>query len=81
MADKVRLMPNALLTEGFSFQIITKEVEVNNWKKKYEQCKQEVEEMRLDYKLLQAFSCRGRETFSTRVWQRKDTSDVYIDKV
>ncbi|MEQ2203259.1 hypothetical protein XENOCAPTIV_027634 [Xenoophorus captivus] len=35
-----------------SFQIITKEVETNDWKKKYEQCKQEVDEMRLENTLL-----------------------------
>lgn len=58
-----------MLTDGFSFQIITKEAEVSSWKKKYDQGKQEVDEMRLDYKLLQAqsvmkesFSMRGAET-------------------
>lgn len=37
-----------MLTDNVSFQIITKEVEVSDWKKKYEQGKQEVAEMRLE---------------------------------
>lgn len=39
-------------SQTVSFQIITKEVETNDWKKKYEQCKQEVDEMRLENILL-----------------------------
>lgn len=38
-----------------SFQIITKEVEANDWKKKYESSRQEVTEMRLENMLLHAF--------------------------
>uniref|UniRef100_A0A8D3AIA2 Transforming acidic coiled-coil-containing protein C-terminal domain-containing protein n=1 Tax=Scophthalmus maximus TaxID=52904 RepID=A0A8D3AIA2_SCOMX len=33
-------------SDSVSFQIITKEVEANDWKKKYEDCRQEVNEMR-----------------------------------
>uniref|UniRef100_A0A8C6PVI0 Transforming acidic coiled-coil-containing protein C-terminal domain-containing protein n=1 Tax=Nothobranchius furzeri TaxID=105023 RepID=A0A8C6PVI0_NOTFU len=34
-------------------EVITKEVEVSDWKRKFQQCKQEVDEMRLDNELLQ----------------------------
>lgn len=43
------------LTEHVSFQIITKEVEANDWKKKYEVSRQEVAEMRLELMWLFAF--------------------------
>lgn len=42
--DKVSFM----LTGNVFFQIITKEAEVSDWKKKYEDCRKEVDEMRLE---------------------------------
>lgn len=37
-----------MLTGNIFFQIITKEAEVSDWKKKYEDCRKEVDEMRLE---------------------------------
>lgn len=51
-----------LLTCSFSFQIITKELEANDWKRKYEDCRQEVSEMRLESMWLHV-SYHGDATF------------------
>lgn len=37
-----------MLTRNVFFQIITKEAEVSDWRKKYEDCRKEVDEMRLE---------------------------------
>lgn len=37
-----------MLTGNVFFQIISKEAEVSDWKKKYEDCRKEVDEMRLE---------------------------------
>lgn len=37
-----------VVTGNVFFQIITKEAEVSDWKKKYEDCRKEVDEMRLE---------------------------------
>lgn len=63
-------MGTGRLSNSLFFQVITKEAEVNEWKKKYEQGKQQVEEMRLGNVLLHSVTLLSPLT--SREWSCED---------